>query len=246
MNFIEIQNMSLSLRGNLVLDGIDLKAASPSFLSVIGPNGAGKSVFVKSLLGLLAPSKGSIRLFEREPKHVPASWIGYVPQFKNFERSFPARALDLVVSGLQHRWPSSISKKEKNLALESLRRVHAEHLIHRQVSTLSGGELQKCYLARALIQERKLIILDEPSTGIDTFGEADLYHIVENEQKLRGSNIIMVTHDLAVAQHHSSCVLLLNRKQISFGSPNDALDPESIDRAFGHSEHKHDGEDLHA
>lgn len=239
MKFLSVKDLSLSIQGNLILDSIEFEANSPGFLSIIGPNGAGKSAFIKCLLGLIEPTKGELLLYGNHIQNTPKDWIGYVPQFKTFDRSFPARAIDLIVSGLRYKWPAFISRSEKIVAEEALEKVHARHLLSRQVSTLSGGELQKCYLARALIKKRRLIILDEPSTGIDTFGEADLYQILEDQVAKQSTDIIMVTHDLAVARHHSTEVLLLNKKQISFGTPSNALSEEKINRAFGHSEHHH-------
>lgn len=246
MSFLKIQNLELYIQGNRVLTGVHFEADEIGFLSIIGPNGAGKSVLVKSILGLIKPSQGSVSILGAPAGEHDPKMIGYVPQFKTFDRSFPARAIDLVASGLKYGWPVRLSKEDKELAKKALVRVHAEHLIKRQISQLSGGELQKIYLARALIQPRRLIILDEPSTGIDAFGEADLYKLLEEVREQSKTSILMVTHDLSVAKHHSSQVLLLNHRQIAFGTPSKVLTEENVNRAFGHSEHDHHEGHVHA
>lgn len=243
---IEIRNLSLKLGQSLVLEDINFSLPQKSFLSIVGPNGAGKSILIHCLLGSFADVEKNISILNSKPINLSPEKFGYVPQFKNFDKSFPAEAIDLVISGLRHSWPFRITKAERALARDALEKVHALKLESRQLSTLSGGELQKVFLARALIKRRELIILDEPSTGIDTFGEADLYAILENELAENETSIIMVTHDLEVARHHSTHVLLLNRKQIGFGAPSEVLDEESIHRAFGHLGHRHEGGHSHA
>ncbi len=165
--------------------------------------------------------------------------IGYVPQSKTFDRRFPALTEELVASGIHSTWPWRLSLSVKARVQEALAKVGAQHLLGKNIETLSGGELQRVYLARAFIRPRKILILDEPSTGIDTFGEADLYILLENFRKETGCLVMMITHDLKVAEHHSTHVLVLNRRQLAFGSPQVALSHEVIERAFGHSQHEH-------
>jgi len=153
----------------------------------------------------------------------------------------------LVASGIHGTWPWRLSTSVKTGVKEALSKVGAEHLFGKNIDTLSGGELQRVYLARAFIRPRKILILDEPSSGIDTFGEADLYILLENFRKETGCLIMMITHDLKVAEHHSTHVLVLNRRQLAFGAPQSALSNDVIERAFGHSQHDHhsDHGDLH-
>lgn len=228
----------LRLGSAKVLEGIDFEVPEQSFFTIIGPNGAGKSVLLSVLLGKIKAPKSEVFLSSSDPND-----IGYVPQFKTFDRSFPARVVDFVVSGTHRSWPLRIKPSEREQALKALSQVQAESLVDRNLKELSGGELQRCYLARALIRPRKLLILDEPATGIDALGEMDLYELLETYRSKEQLSILMVTHDLEVARHHSTEVLLLNRRQIAFGKPSSTLKPEFIDRAFGHqhshSEHHH-------
>jgi zinc transport system ATP-binding protein len=136
-------------------------------------------------------------------------------------------------------WPWSRSQLQMRKVDEAMKQVGALHLSGRPLSKLSAGELQRVYLARSMVREPKLILLDEPATGIDTIGEADMYQLLETYQKKSAATIVMITHDWHAATHHSDLVLLLNQKQISFGKPKDALAEENLRRAFGHIGHAH-------
>lgn len=234
------KNLWFSWGDHDVLRDVNFEIAEPGFLVVVGPNGAGKSTLIKLLLGRLSPTQGSLEIFGKPAKSCAASDIGYVPQVKTFDRSFPARVEEFVLSGRDSRWPFIVSKSDKAIAKTALKTMHSESLIGKNLSELSGGELQRVYLARSFIQDRKILILDEPAAGVDSIGEADLYGILENYLKQIQALVIMVTHDIEVARHHSSHVLILNQQQIAFGTPEEVLSRENLDRAFGHSQHSHD------
>lgn len=236
---LRIEKLRLTLNQIPLVEDINIEVPEASFFSVIGPNGAGKSLLAKSILGLIEPSAGSIFLDEASPNKIPHTWIGYLPQVKSFDRRFPALTQELVWNGLKGGWPFRISKSELEKIEQALSRVKATHLLDRSLRELSGGELQRVYLARAFIQNRKILILDEPTTGIDSFGEQDLYELLEDFKRETGTTIMMVTHDIDVARHHSSHVLVMNRKQLSFGPPQLSLEQSIIERAFGHSHHHH-------
>lgn len=209
-----------------------------AFVAVVGPNGAGKSTLFKVLLGLL-PFQGEVRVFGRRPKEVDPGLLGYVPQIKTFDRSFPALSLELVVSGIRRAWPLRVTKKERARALEALEEVGALELAERPLGRLSGGQLQRIFLARALVKRPRLLLLDEPATGIDPLGEQDLYRLLEAYQARSGATVLMITHDWEAAFHHATHVLVLNREVIGFGPPERALSEECLRRAFGHLGHAH-------
>ncbi len=221
------------------LEAVNLTVPAGAFVAVIGPNGAGKSTLLKVLLGLIRPTRGRVRLFGRPLERVPPSWIGYVPQFKTLDRSFPALAIELVVSGLRRRWPGRLLPGERAAAREALARVRGEGLSEKSLARLSGGELQRVYLARALIRRPRLLLLDEPATGMDVLGEADMYRLLEAYRDETGATILMITHDWEAAYHHATRVLVLNRRVIGFGPPERALTDECLRRAFGHVGHEH-------
>lgn len=236
---IEIKDLSFNYGEIKVLENINLSIPYNSFVSIVGPNGAGKSTLMKILLGLIEYESGSISIFGKTPGQVDPALIGYVPQIKTMDRKFPALAIELVTSGLTRRWPWSVKGSEREKAIEALSMVKAENLSERTLSDLSGGELQRVCLARSIVRSPKLVVLDEPATGIDAIGEADLYNLLEAYQEKAKATILMITHDWHVAHHHSDYVLLLNRKQVSFGNPKEALSENNLRIAFGHIGHEH-------
>ena len=235
---------SLTVRyGKLTaLDSVSFSLAGGEFLAVVGPNGSGKSSLLKCLLGLAPFQSGSISLLGHAPDELPSEKIGYVPQVKTLDLSFPASSCELVASGLRRRWPWKIGKQEHERAEAALRQVGIGHLSHRSLAALSGGELQRVYLARALARQPQLLVLDEPATGIDATAEQDMYDILERVNREQGVTIIMVTHDWLAARHHCSHALLLKSRMISFGTSPGALSDENMATAFGHSGHRHSPE----
>ncbi|RMH73668.1 MAG: metal ABC transporter ATP-binding protein [Gemmatimonadetes bacterium] len=235
---VNVNHLSVQFETHQALEDIHLQIESGSFVSILGPNGAGKSTFIRVLLGLISPSRGTITLFGQPLERIPPHWIGYIPQVKTLDRSFPALAVELVISGLRRQWPARIRPAERELAQHALAQVDAGHLVDRSLGKLSGGELQRVYLARTLIRKPRLIMLDEPATGIDLVGEADMYRLLETYQREHHATTLMITHDWEAA-YHSSHVLLLNRRQIGFGPPQQVLTEECLRRAFGHTGHAH-------
>ncbi|MER3444503.1 MAG: ABC transporter ATP-binding protein [Meiothermus sp.] len=249
MGALAVQTFELGVRfGDFqALYGVNLAISPGSFVAIVGPNGAGKSTLLKVLLGLdpgnlrdgEARLTGRTEVFGQAPKALPPGWVGYVPQVKSFDRSFPALALEVVVSGLRRAWPFRITPHEREVATAALEQVGAAHLAGRRLGRLSGGELQRVYLARSLVRRPRLLMLDEPATGVDAVGEADLYRHLEAYQQQSGATVLMITHDWEAASHHASHVLLLNRTVIAYDLPAVALCHECLSRAFGHVGHAH-------
>lgn len=236
---LSAENLTVDFGEHRALDGLSLALPTGSFLAVVGPNGSGKTTFLKVLLGLIRPTGGRVRLWQQTPQRVPPEWIGYVPQLKTLNRRFPALAIELVATGLRRAWPVWIRRGERQRSLEALERVGAAHLAERSVAQLSGGELQRVYLARALVRDPRVVMLDEPATGIDLRGEHDFYHLLEHCHEETGVTILMVTHDWAAAYHHATHALLLKARQVAFGPPHEALTDDSMREAFGHVGHTH-------
>ena len=221
-----------------VLQDVSFDLAPGEFLAIVGPNGAGKSTLIKVALGLIAPQKGHAALFGEAAGAYPER-VGYVPQLKTFDRSFPATALELVVSGLRRRWPARVTRDERRLACEALEQVGAGALAGRALPRLSGGELQRVFLARALSRRPALVLLDEPATGVDFLAEHDLYDLLERYQREMGATVAMITHDLSAARYHASRVLVLNRRVHGFGEPETVLCERCLREAYGHLGHHH-------
>jgi zinc transport system ATP-binding protein len=219
----------------------DVTFAAPvgAFVAIVGPNGAGKSTLINVLLGLQVPTTGTVHVLGGSPNDLPAEQLGYVPQLKTLDRTFPAVALELVVTGLRRSWPWRIRGDERAAALEAMKRTGVDHLADRPIAKLSGGETQRVYLARSLARKPKFIVLDEPAAGLDMGGEAEMYHVLIDYQRASGATVFMVTHDWEGARVHASHVLLLDRGVAGFGPPEEAANEEKLLQVFGFAGHTH-------
>jgi zinc transport system ATP-binding protein len=227
-----MEDISVRFGDRMALDHIRINLPTGSFLAIIGPNGSGKSTLIKTILGLIRPTEGKLTLDKVRS-------IGYVPQIKTHDRTFPATSIDLVASGLLQRWPWKVKADIEHRALDALSRINAQNLAYQSPARLSGGELQRVYLARALARDPDLLVLDEPATGIDLRGEESIHHSIEAVRDNARVTVVMVTHDLTVAYHHASHVLVLNSKQIAFGLAEEVLTDDVLRVAFGHVGHTH-------
>ena len=229
----QVNDISIRFGSYTALTGVCFPVMPGDFITVIGPNGGGKTTLLKALLGLTPLSAGDIV--------IPGGRRGlaYVPQFKTMDRRFPAVAEELVASGMTRRWPAFMGSGTRQKAREALAAIGAQRLCGRSVSALSGGELQRVFLARAMVSEPRVLLLDEPATGIDAVGEADMYRLLEEFQTRSGAAILLVTHDWHAVRHHCSQVLILNGAQVAFGPPSTTLTEPNLQRAFGHLGHRH-------
>jgi zinc transport system ATP-binding protein len=236
---LAVSGLSVRLGDYTALEGIDLTLPAGAFMTIIGPNGGGKTTLLGTVLGLIEPLTGQVRVWGLAPRRVDPRWIGHVPQLKTLDRRFPARAEELVATGLLAHWPARLRPEERERVRRALEQVDGTHLARRALAALSGGELQRVYLARAIVRRPRLILLDEPAAGMDVTGEADMYGILEQYQAASGATIVMITHDWDAARHHATHVLVLNRHLIGFGPPGEALSEHHLERAFGHVGHPH-------
>jgi zinc transport system ATP-binding protein len=236
---VEIENLSLRYLKYTALSGLNLLIPHGSFVSIVGPNGAGKTTLLKLLLGIVSPTEGSVKVLGKKPETLSPFALGYVPQIKTLDRTFPAIPLELVSTGVTARWAGAINKKQKEEVMSALNQVGILSLAESPLNRLSGGELQRVYLARALIRKPKLLILDEPAMGIDWVAEKDIHKIIDEYKAGTGAAVIMVTHDWESAYHHADYVLMLNREKICFDKPEVAFKEECISRTFGHVGHMH-------
>ncbi len=194
-----------------VLEDVSLDIYGDDFLGIIGPNGAGKTTLLKLLLGLIEPQSGRITVFGRRPAEV-RQWIGYVPQHARVDTSVPASVLDVVLAGRisQSRWGFRYSRADREAALEALRQTGVADLAGRALGTLSGGQRQRVLIARALVSRPRLLLLDEPTAGIDPAVERNLTDLLH--QLNHSLPIAIVSHDIGFVSRHLKRVACLNRR----------------------------------
>lgn len=205
---IRIENLSVTYDGKTALEGVDLSLCEGEFVAIVGPNGGGKSTLVKAILGLV-PYCGRI---EFAPEVADRAAIGYMPQMNNFDRAFPISVGELILSGLQgdkgHAW-GRYSAADKAKVADVARLLGIEALVGKAIGELSGGELQRALLGRAIISEPKVLVLDEPANFIDPKFEGELYELLTELNKR--ITIVMVSHDEAAVRSLAHRVVCINR-----------------------------------
>jgi len=197
--------------GIKVLEGVDLTLKQHDFLGIIGPNGGGKSTLIKVILGLVKPSRGTIRVLGDTPQN-SRKYIGYVPQYSLFDPDFPMSVWDVVLMGRlgQVGLFKKYSKDDKKMALDALEMTDMLEYKDRQIGNLSGGQRQRVFIARGLVSNPKLLLLDEPAAGIDTIMQTEFYELLE---KLKTKmTIIMVSHDISAVSVYVDKIACLNHK----------------------------------
>lgn len=190
---IQLQHICVGYDGKEVLKDVNLTVYDKDFLGIIGPNGGGKTTLIKTILGLKKPSSGEITFF-RHGAAVSSIRMGYLPQYNKIDKSFPISVYEVILSGLRKKVWERYSKAQHQAVNDMLHRMGLESLGQRPIGSLSGGQLQRTLLGRAIISEPDAVILDEPNTYIDKRFEAHLYQLLEEIN--RESAIILVSHDI--------------------------------------------------
>ena len=210
------KNVSFGYENIIAISDVSFSLNEGEYLCVVGENGSGKSTLMKGLLGLLKPLKGELILEEALQK----SSIGYLPQQTDLQKDFPATVFEVVLSGcLKHRgFLPFYSKKEKETAMKNLKRLGMEEFKFRPYKELSGGQQQRVLIARALCATDRLLILDEPVTGLDPAATMELYQLIKHLNQKYQVAIIMVTHDIKSAVNQADLVLHLGQTQLFFGN----------------------------
>jgi manganese/iron transport system ATP-binding protein len=230
---LQVTGLAVDLAGRQVLHDVDLTVAQSEQVGLIGPNGAGKTTLLRSLLGLLPIRSGRISIDGRTPAEARGT-IGYVPQRHEFVWDYPVQVRTAVMTGRTHRvgWLRRAGSADRSAVQEALERVDLTHLATRPIGELSGGQRQRVLVARALALQPRLLLLDEPFTGLDVPTQEILTGLFRS-LTAEGTAILMTTHDLPAAADTCHRLCLLNGTVVADGSPDELRDPAVWLRAFG-------------
>lgn len=209
MPLLKIENLCFAYDNYPVLSRVNFELYKGDFWAIIGPNGGGKTTLLKLILGLLKPQSGMII------QNLNPNQIGYVPQITHHNMDFPIQVFDVIKMGFlrSSMFGFRISKNEQNIINEVLEQLHLKHLSHKPLSQLSGGERQKVLIARALVNQPTLLILDEPTSNIDPNAQNEIYKLLHKLNSLM--SIIVVSHDMAFALQYAQKILYVNQSATS-------------------------------
>jgi len=236
---IELENVWFSYNGSPVLEDVNLLVNERDFLSIVGPNAGGKTTILRLILGLIKPTRGSVKVFGDSPVKARPR-IGYMPQHTSLDPLFPVSVLDVVLMG---RLGTGMhfgfhTNADREAAGEALKRVELYDIRHRPFSELSGGQSQRVLIARALVSGPELLLLDESTANVDIAVETELYDLLDQLNKKM--TIVLVTHDLGFVSRYVKNVACVNRRVV--GHPTCEISGEMINEIYGSDVHiiRHD------
>ena len=236
--FVELEGVGVSYGEVRVLDGINLTVEPGDFLGIIGPNGSGKTTLLRVMLGLLEPQDGSVRLFGQPPASF-REWrrVGYVPQRAALDPSLPVTVQEVVASGLVASLGvfQRIGRAQRARVSDALARAGMEAHARARIGALSTGQQQRVLIARALVSDPELIILDEPTGGVDPEAQTSFYAMLHHLNREREVTLVLVSHDIGVVAKEVTKLACLNRRLIFHGRPGDFLSDAALTALYGPS-----------
>lgn len=240
-NIIELQDVNFSYGHDQVLKNINLTVHKGDYLGIVGPNGGGKSTLLRLILGLLTPSSGNIILFGQNIENFK-NWskFGYISQqVTHIDPNFPMSVMDVVIMGTYAKLGlfKTPGKGEKEKAREALEKVGMWEYKDKLIGDLSGGQQQRVFIARALAGEPEIIVLDEPTTGVDIKTQKEFYSLLQSLNSKLEMTLVLVSHELDIVAHESTEIAYINRELIYHGVPRDFLESEYLERLTGKGAH---------
>ncbi len=230
---VQLSGVTCSYSHAPVLEDISLQIQPGQFVGLVGPSGSGKTTLLKAILGQIMPQRGSVSVFGQAVRGRPPAGLAYVPQLETVDWNFPVTVEQVVLMGCAVRgwlpWPS---RDERRRMHETLERLGMADLAQRHIRELSGGQQQRVFLARALITEPQLVLLDEPTSNVDLKTRDDILHLLGHLNS-EGMTIIMTTHELNAVAAHLPWVVCINRRLIAQGHPSTAFTAETLGRTYG-------------
>ena len=217
---LQVDGLDLGYDGHVILSGLHFSVSAGDYLCIVGENGSGKSTLMKTILGLQKPLKGAISFGDG----LKTNEIGYLPQQTAVQKDFPATVWEIVLSGCQaHTGLRPVySREEKELARQNMEKMGITKFLKRCYRELSGGQQQRVLLARALCATRKLLLLDEPVSGLDPKVTLEMYQLIEKLNKEENVTIVMISHDINAAVRYATHILHIGH-EVFFGTTQDYL-----------------------
>ncbi len=232
---VEARNVRVNLGGIPILDGVNFQVPAGQLVALIGPNGSGKTTLLRALLGLQKLSDGEIKLFGNANISDAFARIGYVPQRFNLERTFILSVREFLALRLKQtrHWFWKSHRAIDACLLPTLAEIGVTDLLDKPLAQLSGGQLQRVLIAFSLLHKPQLLLLDEPTAGVDTPGEMTFYDLIAEIQARHRLTVILVSHDLSMVYRHASWVYALNRVICCQGPPQEVMNADSLKLAYG-------------
>lgn len=236
---VQVRDLSFGYNGDPVLEDVNLTVRPGEYVGLIGPNGSGKTTLLRLILSLLPPPRtGEIALFGTPIQKFREWWrVGYVAQkAASFNSGFPATVEEVVFTGRSPRRGlfRRFTAEDRRAVHAALDRVGMLSFRERLIGRLSGGQQQRVFIARALVSRPELLILDEPTVGVDARAEAQFYQLIRDLRAEMGLTVILVSHDIGAVAHEVSALACLNRRLFYHGSPNDFGTEEQLCELYGH------------
>lgn len=230
---IEAHNLTVSYQRKPVLWDIDFELPEGALIGIIGPNGSGKTTLLKTIMGLILPAGGYVKIFHR-PLDEVRTRISYVPQRESVDWDFPVSVRDVVSMGRYRpgKLLRRLNAQDHAIVMESLHRTGMEEFAERQISQLSGGQQQRVFIARALAQQADLYLMDEPFAGVDAASEQAILQLL-TDMKSEGKTVVMVHHDLHTVRQYFDWIALLNTRLIAAGPTEAVLTDDNLRSAYG-------------
>ncbi len=232
---ISVQNLWVKYDGNVVLEDVSLKVQNKEIVSIVGPNGSGKSTLLKAIMGFKKPFKGAVEVLGNPPRKVPPGTIGYVPQINSFDFNMPVSVFDVVAmaryaaKGMVER----LSDKDRGHIDHALESVEMTQHRSKHFGSLSGGQKQRVLIARAIAVRPKILLLDEPSTGLDSVAQDNFYQMLHDLRESMDLAIVLVSHDIGAISNVVDKLACLKTKMHYHGKPVDCFPNQSLSNVFG-------------
>lgn len=247
---LEVRDLHVILDGRPILKGVNLELPRGQIVALIGPNGSGKTTLLRTVLGLQKHDRGQISILGETNLSSVIRKVGYVPQRLSLDRSFPLTVREFLATRhpKTRNWIWTSPRRLDPLVIEAVPHLDVGPLLDRKIAELSGGELQRVLIAFSLLGSPELLLLDEPTAGVDTPGEHTFYELIGEIQQARRLTVVLVSHDLSMVYKHASWIYALNGVVCCEGPPEQIMNAESLRQAYGvhvTAYHHHHGPHAH-